>query len=337
MAQHFLMSAKARTLDLGAVFGLKDEEAEDLFAKVGWEATDGKPVCPHCECSICWASRRQSGNLRYRCKACRRDFSLTSGTLFAFHKLPIKTYLTAILIFCNEVKGKSALALSRDLRVQHKSAWVLAHKIREAVCREPFPDGIGGEGKVVEIDGAYFGGYVKPTNLRRNRRDGRKARLATGKVRSVVVARERGGTVFANAFKNESVGASYMIDFIKPGTVVMADEASDWNGLDAHFEVHRVHHKKCFSTDEACTNLAESFFSRLRRSEVGVHHHIAGLYLSRYAAESAWRERHRRQDNGRQAMGLVGIALKATPSRWFSGYWQRQPSTGRGDPTKNPR
>ena len=59
-----------------------------------------------------------------------------SGTLFAFHKLPLRTYLAAIAIFCNEVKGKSALALSRDLDVQYKTAFVLAHKIREAMASE---------------------------------------------------------------------------------------------------------------------------------------------------------------------------------------------------------
>jgi hypothetical protein len=70
---------------------------------------------------ICYECRRPSGQLRFRCKACRGDFSLTSGTLFAHHKLPLQTYLAAVAIFCNEVKGKSALALSRDLDVQYKN------------------------------------------------------------------------------------------------------------------------------------------------------------------------------------------------------------------------
>jgi transposase-like protein len=335
MAQHFLTSAKARTLDLRTVFGLSNEESEMLFAAIRWEATDGKPVCSHCGCPICYPSRRRSGALRYRCKACRKDFSLTSGTLFAFHKLPLKVYLAAIVLFVNEVKGKCALALSRDLGVQYKTAWVLAHKLREAVCRETFPDGIGGDGKVVEIDGAYFGGYVKKANHKEDRVDGRKARMATGKVQSVVVVRERGGDLFATAFKNESVGARYMVDFIKPGTVVMADDASDWNSLHAHFDVKRVNHKECYSSDEACTNLAESFFSRLRRGEIGIHHHIAGPYLGRYAGESSWRERHRRQDNGQQTSGLISIALMATPSRHFCGYWQRIPH--RGEPPERRR
>ena len=97
-------------------------------------------------------------------------FLADRGTLFAFHKLPLRTYLAAIAIFCNEVKGKSALALSRDLDVQYKTAFVLAHKIREAVASEMKGAHVGGEGKIAEIDGGYFGGYIKPANLAENRR-----------------------------------------------------------------------------------------------------------------------------------------------------------------------
>ena len=125
----------------------------------------------------------------YRCKACRKDFSLTSGTLFAFHKLPLQTYLAAIVIFCNEVKGKSALALSRDLGVQYKTAFVLAHKLREALASEMRGERLGGEGKKVEIDAAYFGGYVKPANRKENRRDRRLAENQTGKRRCIIVMR----------------------------------------------------------------------------------------------------------------------------------------------------
>ena len=134
MSQHFLLSAKARTLSLSAVLRMTDQEAEDAFRSVRW--TDGKATCPHCECPTVYECRRPSGALRFRCKACRKDFSITSGTLFAFHKMPLRNYLAAIAIFCNEVKGKSALALSRDLDCQYKTAFVLAHKLREAMATE---------------------------------------------------------------------------------------------------------------------------------------------------------------------------------------------------------
>jgi hypothetical protein len=106
--------------------------------------------------------------------ACRKSFSITSGTLFAFRKLPLRGYLAAIAIFCNEVKGKSMLALSRDLGTSYKAAFVLAHKLREAMAEELKGRMIGGEGKTAEIDGGYFGGYVKPANRVEDRKDRRR-------------------------------------------------------------------------------------------------------------------------------------------------------------------
>src|SRR4051812_38835392 len=120
-------------------------------------------------------------------KPARKDFTVTSGTLFASHKLPLRGYLAAIAIFCNEVKGKSALALSRDLGDSYKCAFVLLHKLREAMAEELRGRVVGGEGKVAEVDGGYFGGYRKPANLRENRVDRRLARNQTGKRQCVVI------------------------------------------------------------------------------------------------------------------------------------------------------
>src|ERR1700755_1864548 len=111
---------------------MSDRNAETEVRAIRWPETDGAAVCPMCECPICYECRRPNGLLRFRCKACRKDFSLTSGTLFASHKLPLQTYLAAIAIFCNEVKGKSMLAMSRDLGLSYKAAFVLCHKMREA-------------------------------------------------------------------------------------------------------------------------------------------------------------------------------------------------------------
>ncbi len=323
MASHFLLSAKARSLSLAKVLRLDDMGAEAMFAGIRWPDTAGKPVCPHCGCTIVYEARRPSGALRYRCKACRKDFSLTSGTLFAFHKLPLQTYLAAVVIFCNEVKGKSALALSRDLDVQYKTAWVLSHKLREAMATEVKGYKLGGEGKVVEVDGAYFGGYVKPANHKENRRDRRLAKNQNGKRQCVVVIRERDGMVMPSAFPTEGSALAYIRNHVAAGTEVHADDANSWNDLHGHYAVKRINHQLAYSMDGACTNGAESFFSRLRRAEAGHHHHIAGIYLARYAQESAWREGHRRDDNGLQVRGVVGLALKARPSVDFCGYWQR--------------
>ena len=84
---------------------------------------------------------------------------------------------------------------------------------------------------------------------------------------------------------------------VAKGTVLNADEASAWNGLHERFEVKRINHQEPCSLDGACSNWAERYFSRLRRAEIGIHHHIAGAYLLRHAQESSWREDNRRVSN----------------------------------------
>ena len=105
----------------------------------------------------------------------------------------IKAYLLAIAIFCNEVKGKSMLALSWDLGTQYKTAFVLAHKIRRSNGVRDSGRAVGDAGSKAEIDGGYFGGYVKPANLRENRRDCRLRMNQSGKRKVVGVIRERDG------------------------------------------------------------------------------------------------------------------------------------------------
>jgi hypothetical protein len=87
--------------------------------------------------------------------------------------------------------------------------------------------------------------------------------------------------------------------------------------------MRRINHKEAYSADGACTNMAEEFFSRLRRAEIGHHHHIAGTYLLRYAQEASWREDNRRVANGEQTQRVAHLAMKAKPSVDFSAYWQR--------------
>ncbi|WP_374708831.1 transposase [Nitrobacter vulgaris] len=103
-----------------------------------WHETNGEPVCPNCGSLDAYDCRRLKGAPRFRCKGCGKDFRITSGTLFASHKLPLRCYLAAIAIFCNEVKGKSALALSRDLCISQVRVRPVAQAARS--------DGRGNEG-----------------------------------------------------------------------------------------------------------------------------------------------------------------------------------------------
>jgi transposase-like protein len=297
---------------------------------VRWPDTNGEAVCPHCGGLDAYEARRPSGNLRFRCSACRKDFSITSGTLFASHKLPLRDYLAAIAIFCNEVKGKSMLALSRDLGITYKAAFVLAHKLREAMAEELRGRTLGGNGKVAEVDGGYFGGYVKPANRKKNRVDRRLSYNQSGKRKVVVVIREREGNSLPAVFKSESQALSFIRSRIAKGTIVNADDATSWNDLHTRFEMKRINHEEAYSLDGACTNMAEEYFSRLRRAEIGHHHHIAGAYLLRYAQEASWREDNRRLSNGEQVNRLGALALKRGPSVDFSGYWQRHVRDAQG-------
>ncbi|WP_413990634.1 IS1595 family transposase [Labrys okinawensis] len=317
MAQHFLLSAAARSLSLAKVARMSDEEAHTAFRLIRWSTTDGAPVCPRCQCGAVYSFTSRK---LYKCKACSHQFSVTSGTIFASRKLPIRDYLLAIAIFVNGAKGHSALQLSRDLDVQYKTAFVLSHKLREAIGSPVDTDTVAGE---VEIDGAYFGGYVKPANEKENRRDRRLAQNQTGKRQVVVIMRERNGVTLPFVFKSESQSVPKIAATVQPGSIIYADESTAWDVLHARYLTKRINHQEAYSTDEACTNMAESYFSRLRRAEIGMHHHIAGPYLSAYAREMAWREDNRRVSNGEQYLMAADAALKHPVSRQWKGYWQR--------------
>jgi transposase-like protein len=323
MAQHFLLSAAAKSLSLASVFTMKDVDAEKAFRRIRWADTNGEPVCPHCGGVDAYDCRRLKGAPRFRCRACVKDFTITSGTLFASHKVPLRAYLAAIAIFVNEVKGKSALALSRDLNVSYKCAFVLLHKLREAMAAELKGRVIGGEGKVAELDSGYFGGYVKPANLKNHRVDRRFYEHQSGKRKAVIVIRERNGNTLPAVFKSEKRALDFIRRRIAPGTIVNADESANWNELHSRFEMKRINHEEAYSLDGACTNWAEEFFSRMRRAEIGHHHHIAGAYLLRYAQEASWREDNRRSSNGEQTNRITELAMASKPSVDFSGYWQR--------------
>jgi hypothetical protein len=139
---------------------------------------------------------------------------------------------------------------------------------------------LGGEGIIAEVDGGYFGGYVKPANHVENRRDRRLARNQSGKRKAVVIIRERNGRSLPAVFRTEGQALSFIRARIAKGTIVNADEGSSWDALHATYEMKRINHEEAYSLDGACTNWAEEFFSRMRRAEAGHHHHIAGPYFA---------------------------------------------------------
>jgi transposase-like protein len=283
--QHVLLSAKARTLSLSMVMRMLDVEAFETFTSIRWASTEGAPFCPRCGCVTIY----NLSDGRFKCAACLHKFSVTSGTIFASRKMAIRDILAAIAIFANGAKGHSALQLSRDLDCQYKTAFVLSHKIREALSKAQEGPALTGE---VEVDGAYFGGYVKPANEAHNRRDRRLAENRTGKRQVVVIMRWRGGRSFPFVTTSEAAGVPAVVANVAPTATIFADKAAAWDRRAAKFLTKRINHQEAYSTAEACTNWAKSYFSRIRRAELGIHHHIAGKYLSQCANELAVRQRN---------------------------------------------
>jgi transposase-like protein len=318
IAQHFLLSAASRTLSLRKIYKAGEDVAYDVFCQMRWPETNGEAVCPKCGHD---AADKITTRRKFKCKACSHQFSVTSGTIFASRKMDFVDLLAAICIVVNASKGISMVQLSRDLDCQYKTAFVLAHKLREAMADEVHTGEVL-EGHV-EIDGAYFGGHIRPANRVEDRVDRRRKKYQTGKRRVVVALRERRGRTLPFVTMSEAEGVELAKENVCRSATMTADEASHWDLLHSGWKVGRVNHSVCYSDDGIHTNLVESFFSRLRRMVRGQHHHVSPQYLHQYANHAAWLEDNRRVDNGSMAYGLVECAMDSPVSRNWKGYWQR--------------
>ncbi|MBV8330206.1 MAG: IS1595 family transposase, partial [Verrucomicrobia bacterium] len=179
----------------------------------------------------------------FKCKACHRQFSATSGTSLAHRKLPIRTLLMAFSLFVNAAKGISSLQLSRDLGLHAKTAFVLLHKLRCALTSSFETTRLSG---VVEIDGGWFGGYVRPENHRIARVDRRRRQHQSGKRRCVVVMRQRSGPTLTVVVKHEAEAVPIIRRRVARGSTVHADEARAWDDLHASFEMKRINHREAY-------------------------------------------------------------------------------------------
>lgn len=325
---HFLLSARARTIGLRDIFEMTDAAADDLFRRMRWPDTNGQPVCPECQCPAYYAipTRRQ-----WRCKRCQHTFSVTSGTMFHSRKLPAKTYLAAIVIYANAAKGLSALQLGRDLNVQYKTAFVLAHKLRQALGVQQDAAPLRG---VVEVDGGYVGYYVRPKNRQADRTDRRKAQ--NPRKECVLVLRQRAdpeenpaacGAVrtLTQVIRQENATdvTAIVRACVAQGSEVVTDESSVYDRLAAWYAVSRINHKEAYSGPKGeNTNQAESYFGRLRRMHLGQVHRLGGVHLAAYAREIAYREDTRRWPNGKIFLDILGKALTTATSPPFCGYWR---------------
>jgi transposase-like protein len=323
--QHFLLSAKARSLSIPQIAEWDEETVFKTFRELRWPKTGGEPYCPICGSVDHYFIK---GRRQWRCKDCGRTYSVTSGTWLHSSNLPLKTILIAMVLLANAVKGVSASQLMRHLDVQYKTAYTLYHKLRSALLGTRYDQpAMKGE---VQADGAYLNPYKRPANRAMDRPDGdRESSIPESCILVIRQAGEKGKgatrTLTYVIDKENAKDIQYHVeDNVQPGSTIVSDEHSAYGNLQVNFERVVVNHKICYCGPSGeNTNQAESFFARFRRMFKGQIHRASREYLELYANEVAYREDTRRWDNGRIAFDMLGRMLTLADDSPFRGYWSR--------------
>jgi transposase-like protein len=291
------------TADLQNPIFTDENAAREALEAVRWP--DGV-VCPHCgsvERAAKVAGEKHRPGLYY-CNDCKGQFTVTVGTVFERSKIPLTKWWLATYLLGSSKKGMSAHQLHRMLGVTYKTAWFMAHRVREAMNDGVIPGGMGGANKVVEIDETYVGG--KAAN-RKNHVPKKAALLALverdGKVRSFHVANVTGQLL-----------RPIIVTHVNRATYIMTDNAPVYTSIGREFGGHgSVNH----SAEEYVraqfwhTNTVENYFSILKRGIIRTYHHVSEAHLHRYGAEFDFRYNNRGvTDMERAAVAAKGIEGK---------------------------
>ena len=276
-----------------------DNTARELLESILWP--DG-PVCPHCKNhkeKAIYALKAKATSTRpgrkglYKCGACRKQFTVTVGTIFEDGHIPIGKWLMALFILSSSKKGISAHQMHRMLDMTYRSAWFMCHRIRYAMGSGPLAALLGG---TVEVDETYVGG--KGDGLTRILRH-----------TPVVALVERKGSVRTKVVANvtqKNLRAA-MKECVKPTAIINTDASPVYQGTETIYARHDVvnhsayeYARKNADGSLACTNTAESFFSLLKRGVMGSFHHVSREHLHRYATEFEFRWNNRGINDGQR-------------------------------------
>jgi transposase-like protein len=271
--------------------------AADYLESLRWP---NGPVCPHCGESEREPYRLKSTTRKlWKCAACRKQYTVTVGTIFEGSHIPLNKWLLAFYLLCSSKKGMSAHQLHRMLGVTYKSAWFMCHRIRYAMEQPAFQDKLTG---VVEVDETYVGGKVRRSNERQYRpldprQPDKRMQAGRGSDKTPVVALvERGGMVraerVATVTGRELKGA--IRRHVDTSATIMTDSFASYRGLGKEYAGHfAVNHQDMYVDGEVHTNTAENFFSILKRGIDGVYHHVSEAHLPRYLDEFTFRYNNR--------------------------------------------
>jgi transposase-like protein len=268
------------------------------------------PICPHCGSISGKHYDLQKTRLGLRkCSDCRKQFTVKVGTVFESAHVPLHKMLQAVYLMACSKKGVSAHQLHRILEVQYKTAWFLAHRIREAM-RSGELGPLGGGGKTVEADETYIGRLA----------DVPKQRHGGAHKNVVLTLVERGGS--ARSFHIDSTSIADVLPFVNANvaheTAMMTDQASWYRNLnkDGRYASHETvdHSKEEYVRGHVSTNTVEGYYSIFKRGMKGIYQHCSEQHLHRYLAEFDFRYSNRVargiEDQERASKALIGITGK---------------------------
>ena len=242
----------------------------------------GNVVCPHCD-SDKITIRRGPRLGYYRCRTCKKEFTVRTGSVFERSHVSLDKWLYAIYLIVTARKGISSLQLSKELSVTQRTAWFMLGRLREA-CGGDL-DKLKG---IVEVDETFVRGKE------RNKHASKRLRAGRGTVGKATVAgaRQRKGKVRAKPVSGTDTAAlqGFVSEMVEPGSTVFTDDHRAYKGM-AGYKHSSVNHSsgEYVRGGVVHTNGVESVWAVLKRSIYGTWHHVSPKHLARYVNETTFR------------------------------------------------